>query len=197
MKYIKVLFVVIMLTVLPASVFAQIKRHKIPLIDVDYAVTAAQNKAQIPAWKKSLQLIREQYSHVRRSYHTLDGFPFSTQATSLSLQDERTYMTRLLQVQKWVNQNNTLRGFTFTAPVPYDLAHLNEERLEALRFFLSDQVSVKPGNTERVRPFTLAVRLGASNSALEIWIDEPTQKIFLMSDNFYSTAAAKYSLHLK
>ena len=196
MKPIKVLFVV-MLTVLPASVFAQSRFYKIPLLEVDHAVTAAQNKAQIPAWKKSLQLIREQYSHVRRSYHTLDGFPFSTQATSLSLQDERTYMTRLLQVQKWVNQNDTLKDFTFTAPVPYDLARLNEERLEALRFFLSDQLSARPNSTERIRPFTLAVRLGTSNSALEIWIDEPTKKIYLMSDNFYSTAATKYGLHLK
>lgn len=196
MKQIKVLFVVIMLTVLPASVFAQSKHRRIPLIEVDRAVTTAQNKANNLTWKNSLQTIRDQFRHLRHSY-VADPLPLSTYSTSLSFQDERTYMTRLLQVQKWISKNDMLTGFTFAAPVPYDLAHLNEERLEALHLFLLDKPSARPNGTERIRPFTLAVRLGTSNSALEIWIDEPTKKIYLMSDNFYSSSATKYGLHLK
>ncbi len=159
----------------------------------------AENPRPVLEWVKSLRLIQMQFRPVRLSYIP-DDFPVSYD-NYLSYKDEEIYLRRVLQIQKEVTANPELKAFSFVAPKAADLAKLTAERLTLLENFL--KAPIEQGtpsdvvHTKRVRPFTLAVQLGKNKiPSLEIWIDVPTKKIYLMSDNFYSTAESKYSLHL-
>lgn len=151
-----------------------------------------------PAWVRSLHLIQTQFRHVHLSYIP-DDFPVSYDAV-LSYKEEQLYLSRVLQLQKAVSTNPELKSFSFMAPKATDLAKLSQERLGILESFLKAPIkesSSRVTRIKRTRPFTLAIQLGKGQTTLlEIWIDVPTKKIYLMSDNFYSTAESKYSLHL-
>ena len=165
----------------------------------EQTMSARQTKPVRP-WVKHLHIIQTQFRPVRLSYIP-DDFPVSHE-NYLTRQEEQLYLRRILQIQKEVTANPELKAFSFVAPKAADLAKLSQERMDALVTFLKAPVTQEntPSNvthTKRVRPFTLAVQVGKGNTTLlEIWIDVPTKKIYLMSDNFYPTAAAKYQLHL-
>lgn len=199
----KKLLITLMLIQLSAPLFAERiylpqRVHKLELLDVDDAVSAAQQNTakQANEWKIKLNTIRKQFQLVKRSF-TPNTLP-AVHHVSLSPREETTYMQRVFQLQTLLNQNPDLKGLSFTAPEPYDLAHLTSEKMEMLSGFLKNKPTARPTFCEQVRPFTLAVRLGnKATNALEIWIDVPTKKVYLMSDNFYTTANGKYSLHLR
>ena len=182
--------------VLPVLAYGQHKLAKLPLLEIDYAVETAQHNTVVNSWKKKLQHIQEMFARVPSKSQLQFSTP-AILASSLNYKEEQTYLQRMLVLQKQVNQNTALKGFTFVAPVPEDLARFSAANYTALQDFLKDSPSVSV-LAEQERPFTLTVHVRAITSgALELWIDEPTKKIYLMSDNFYSTSAGKYSLHLR
>ena len=169
------------------------KRYeKLPLLEVDRAV---ERHVKNDAWKRILKRVQTQFQQVHRGY-TPNPLPQDFIGV-LSYREQQTYMQRLLGLQSLVKRNAYLQEFTFVAPVPADLARLREENLEVLQIFLQDGQGISVSSVEQVRPFTLAVRMRRGSAGAEIWIDVPTKKIYLMSDNLYTTAAGKYGLHLR
>lgn len=170
---------------------------KVARVVAEQAVSTG--KRPVLPWVSSLRLIQMQFRPVHFSYIP-DDFPVSYES-SLNYKEEQLYLRRMLQLQKAVSNNPELKNFSFLAPKAADLAKLSDERFALLENFfnasLEDQATSNVTHLQRVRPFTLAVQLGKGQTTLlEIWIDVPTKKIYLMSDNFYSTAATKYELHL-
>lgn len=171
------------------------RRTRIALMEND--ITRAVTHAQAPTWQAQLRLIQTQFKRVPFKAETQQPLP-STLMTVLSYRDEQTYLRRTLQVQKSMQANPALKGYTFAAPVPADLVRLSQANYAALHAFLKNLRGAAVIKTQRVRPFTLAVQIkGTPHGRLELWLDEPTKKVYLMSDNFYLTSAEKYGLHLK
>ena len=194
MKQILLSIFVLLLAVMSVSANPLGQRHKPELLEpyVERAV-AAQSTKPIK-WQQQLKNTQQAFYHVRYSYRE-NVLPPTVQSY-LGYQEERTYLQRLLQIQAWVNHNPVLKDYTFAAPVPADLARLIPEKIEALRDFLQNSQMAIVAKTDRIRPFTLALSLGQHTSALEIWIDVPSKKVYLMSDNFY-TSIGKYGIHLR
>lgn len=168
---------------------------KIPLIEE--SVTHAVARAQALAWQEQLRLIQKQFKAVALKAEIQQPLP-STLVKTLSYRDEQTYLRRTLQVQKSLQANQVLKGYAFVAPVPADLVQLSPDNYATLHAFLKNLHAAQVVKTERVRPFTLAVQIkGIPHGRIELWLDEPTKKVYLMSDNFYLTADGKYGLHLK
>ncbi len=191
----KVFSSLLLLTLGVSAGLAQHTRYaKIPLLDDTVERTVAQ--ATVQPWQTQLKRLQTQFTRLASRKDWQLQVPVYAY-TSLSYQDKQTYLQRMLQVQQQVKRQDALSGFTFVAPVPADLAHLSPAIYETLLYFLQAKHTVRV-NTYYARPFTLAAQLhGAENSALEVWLDVPGKKIYLMTDNFYSTAQAKYALHLK
>lgn len=192
----KKLFIVLVLLLLSGPVWAR-RFEKLGLLDVDRAVAKQVTQQQMPAWQQKLKQIQTVFVRIHPRPDVQSTFPFRF-LSGLNYQEETNYLKRLWQVQKQVNQNPVLAGFTFVAPVPADLANFSADNYALLLSFLKNNPLAKVTRSEPVYPFTLALNLhGQSYSALELWIDVPTKKIYLMSDNFYTTAASKYALQLK
>ena len=113
--------------------------------------------------------------------------------------DNKVYKQRLLELQEKLNRHPDLHGYRFSAPLPADLANLSHDNYEVLENFLANTQLARVTQFEWVYPFTLSLRVrGISGGSAELWVDQPTQRIYLMSDNLFSTAAAgKYGLYLK
>ena len=175
---------------------AQTYRSKLPLLENEvHRAVAAQTKT--PVWHEQLARLQEQFKRANVKYETQIRLPATTHSV-LSYDQEQTYLRRLFQVQKSVRQNSALRGYAFVAPVAADLANLSLDNYAALHAFLKNLQTAKVQRTERAHPFTLAVQIkGIPQGCLELWIDVPTKKVYLMSDNLYTTAQGKYGLHLK
>lgn len=166
--------------------------NQMPLLEVDRTVGSY---VQADAWKQILKKTQTQFQQVRHNYV---ASPLPQDCIHvLSYREQQTYLKRLMALQGLVNRNVSLHGFTFVAPVPTDLAHLRKDNLEVLRTFLQDGKGISVSPVEQVRPFTLAVRMRRGRAAVEIWMDVPAKKIYLMSDNLYTTAVGKYGLHLR
>lgn len=171
--------------------------NKLPLMENELERQVARQTTPDLAWKQQLKNLQALQAKVHLHPDRQGDLPAFFQ-TPLSYQEEQLYLKRLLQVQKSVNAHASLQGFTFVAPVAADLAHLTADNYAALHAFLKDLKIVQVRRTECARPFTLALRItGQNHSALEVWVDVPSKKMYLMSDNFYTTATGKYSLHLK
>ena len=149
------------------------------------------------AWHREFKHLQKQFTQLGDRASHYDPLPVMLYSP-LSHRETTHYLRRMMQLQKSVDSNPVLKGFTFVAPVPPDLAQFSDGNYAALLAFLKDLQVVKIVHMERVRPFTLAVQIhGQDQSALEVWLDVPTRKVYLMSDNFYTTAAGKYDLHLR
>ena len=151
-------------------------------------------RAVPPTWQEKLALIEKQY-HQARSNYPNDPLPLWQDSFVFS-KDTLTYRDRLITLQKDISKNPALRQYRFMAPIAQDLARLHDKKIATLRAFFQNDPNAPIVQTQRIRPFTLSVQLGQGLSAVEIWIDTPTKKVYLMSDNFYSTAKTKYNLHL-
>lgn len=148
-------------------------------------------------WKRQLTRIQIQFKQLSHNTPTRVSFPVKV-LSPLSLHEEQNYLYRLSHVQKLLHANELLRGYRFEAPVAIDLASLSQENYEALLFFLHNHNTTHMIQAQRVRPFTLALRIkGMVDGQVEVWIDEPTKKIYLMSNNIYTTATGKYGLWSK
>ena len=191
-KIIVSLFVFVMAAAPVFASWPQTGRYeKLPLLEVDRAVD---RQVRTDAWKRILKRVQTQFQQLHRSY-TPDPLPQDF-IHVMSYREQQSYIKRLGSLQSLVNRNVFLHGFTFVAPVPTDLAHLRKDNLEVLQTFLQEGQGISISSVEQVRPFTLAVRIRRGSAGVEIWMDVPSKKIYLMSDNFYSTAAGKYGLHL-
>ena len=150
-----------------------------------------------PAWQEQLARLQAQFKKVTWKHERKIPLP-TVAASLLSYRQEQTYLRRIFQVQKSINANKALAGYTFVAPEPMDLANLSLDNYALLHAFLKNLDVAHVVHTECVYPFTLAVQIkGPARGRLELWLDAPTKKVYLMSDNFYTTAAGKYGLHLK
>ena len=143
------------------------------------------------SWKYQLAQIQTKYQEVRPKKETYAALPFET--NRLSSTQERTYLLRLVLLQKLIHANKAIKNYTFVAPDPADLAHLSYYNYVTLQAFLLDLKTAQVTGTQHVRPYTLAVHVkGVPQGQLELWIDVPTKKVYLMSNNLYSTAIGKY-----
>ncbi len=113
------------------------------------------------------------------------------------------YQGRLQQVQQALHKNPVLRTYTFLTPKAQDFVQLNSLRFETLLLFLQAPINraVLPQQTPQAvgtpLPFVLALQLGTTyQEALEIWLDVPHKRIYLMSDNLLTSAQAKYATPL-
>ena len=159
---------------------------------LERAVLQAQYAA---SWANVFVLMQTQFKRVSRSY-VPDRFPRQS-SDVLPYREQQRYMQRLLDIQKLVSKHPLLYRYRFVSPTPADLLNLQPERVETIKHFLQSTINLPnpQANTwQRVRPFTLALHLGGTQSTVEIWIDVPTEKIYLMSNNLYSTAEARYNL---
>lgn len=178
--------------------FAQ--RHaRIPLItDFDCIVERTQARERSSSsWIQHLSTLEKQFVGLKSQYDW-DRLPVQERIT-LGYAQQQKYAQRILELQKQINQNTVLKKYTFVAPQPDDLANLSSNRFATLQTFLKKSMAKDPTLTRvvQVRPFTLALHLGkTAYEALEIWIDVPSHKIYLMSNNFYTTAESRYSPHL-
>lgn len=170
------------------------KFQKIPFLSVDAKVQrqVAQSAQQL-TWQGQLLRLRRSFLRLGRPQITLP--PVYTRSYEVEGPQKQIYFSRLFQVQQSVSRNPALAGFTFVAPVPEDLARLSDANYETLHAFLKNRPLTRV-KTKPVRPFTLSVQIVGTRSALELWMEVPSQKIILMSDNMYSTAQAKYGLHV-
>ena len=157
--------------------------------------SAVAEKQTVTTWQEQLAKIKKAYEQYPDNAQT--GLPVVSNDV-LTRKNERIYRQRIVQLQKSINNNKHLKGFSLVTPVPTDLATLSLNNYAALHAFLKGLHIAKVIHTQRVRPFTLAVRIqGEQQGAVELWIDVPTHNVYLMSDNFYSTAEGKYGLHLR
>ena len=189
--------IISLLLVLSTGVLpVQGKKHKLPLLEdeVTRSISAQQN-AQ--AWQQPLFVMQQQFKRVKTRKNYALNLPRKSLVV-LSYLQEQTYLRRMFQVQKSIRQNTLLNRYTFVAPMPEDLVNLSLDNYALLHAFLKNLKAAQIVRAERVRPFTLSVQMkGMKQGRLELWIDEPTKKIYLMSNNLYSTAAGRYGLHLK
>ena len=186
-------FVVVLCVWLGLPAYAR-KFQKIPFLPIDTKLQQQVSQAvEKHTWQNQLAHLRQNFARLGRPRMALP--PVYTCSYEVEGPQKQIYFSRLFQVQQSVNQNPALAGFTFVAPVPEDLARLSAANYETLHAFLKNRpltrVKAKP-----VRPFTLSVQIVGARSALELWVEVPGRKIILMSDNMYSTAQAKYGLHL-
>ncbi len=166
---------------------------KLPLLDecVERTVT----KQAAPTWQAQLQQIQKLYKQYPNGAKT--GLPLIPNQI-LSYHDERVYLERITQLRGSIRGNNALKGFAFVAPIATDLANLSLDNYATLHAFLKGLRFARVIQTKRVHPYTLALQIkGEGQGRVEVWIDVPTRNVYLMSDNFYTTAAGKYGLHLK
>ena len=170
--------------------------HKLPLLEQEIKRAVHRQASRKVPWQVQLQNLQSVYAKAHRPEYTSYlpvMFP-----SSLSYREEQLYLKRLLHIQYGVNENRALKGFTFVTPVQADLVHFSTDNYGALEGFLKNLPTVRVTRAPCARPFTLALRInGAGGGALEVWIDLPTKKIYLMSDNLYTTASGKYGLYLK
>ena len=195
-----ILAVTFLVSVLTLSTYAGnlSRRTKIPLIEdhLERTVAAAQAAALLP-WQKELKLIQNQWVKLGSKAAAYDPLPVMIH-TPLSHKEEPVYLRRFVQVQQSITTNKVLAGYKFIAPVPVDLARFSLDNYAALHAFLKDLKLAEVTRTKRIRPFTLSVQIkGVPKGALELWIDVPSKKVYLMSNNLYTTAEGKYGLHLK
>lgn len=179
---------------LPAGAQRAYRFAKLPLLDD--SVTRAVVKATAP-WQEQLAAMQKQFEYVKTRADLSNHLPPVTSGV-LSYLQEQTYLSRLFLLQKSMRQNGTFHGYTFVAPSAQDLAQLSYDNYAALSAFLAQTPNARVTRSEYIRPFTLAVQIhGIPQGTVEVWIDVPTKKVYLMSNNFYTTAAGKYGLHLK
>ena len=172
-------------------------RNKIPLLEDTVTRKAAQQTTAELPWHNQLKQVQAQWNKLGRQTPMYDPLPVMVH-TPLSHQDEPAYLRRFVQVQQSIAVNKLLAGYKFVAPVPTDLATLSLDNYAALHAFLKDLKTAQVTQLKRVRPFTLSVQIkGVPQGALELWIDVPSKKVYLMSNNVYTTADGKYGLHLK
>ena len=154
-------------------------------------------RRQQQTWQDQLARMQIRFRQLPRPI--TDREPLSPRfCTVLSPHAQQTYFKRLQHVQKQMQYHPALHRYTFEAANPADLANLSVDHYYALVAFASNQTTVRVTRTEWVRPFTLALHLeGLSHARLELWIDEPTKKIYLMSNNFYTSVSGKYADRLK
>ena len=150
---------------------------------------------QRPSWREKIKQMQTQFQKV--------GAPTvqSCMPTVLNKKDwnnyhEKTYKERLFRLQAQINQHKDLKGYRFAAPLPADLAKLSYDNYEALEAFCEDTQLAEVTQFEFVYPFTISLHIrGISGGAVEVWVDEPTKTVYLMSDNLETSAAAKYGLY--
>lgn len=191
----KILITLLLLAALTPLYASGHDRHKkLPLMDEELERTVTR-QAAAPSWQEQLKQMQQLYNKSPKNVPS--GAPLVCNEI-LGPHTQAVYLRRLQQLRGSIRGNKHLQGFSFVAPVPSDLAVLSLDNYELLHAFLKGLRFAKVTSVERVRPFTLALRMsGQERGALEVWIDLPTKKVYLMSDNFYSTAAGKYGLHLK
>ena len=142
---------------------------------------------------------QEQLRHLQTQFAQVGNKSFATDApavfkTNLNPSQNKRYTQRLFELQEKINSNPDLKGYRFAAPLPEDLANLSGDNYEALYAFVQGFPTARVMRTQWVHPFTLALRIqGLQTGAVELWIDEPTQSIYLMSDNLFTTASGKYA----
>ena len=119
----------------------------------------------------------------------------------LSYTQQHVYMQRLMRVQAWLHKNKLLATYRFVAPTPTDLVNLAQTRLDTLELFLTSttaETASSPTHFQWVHPFVLSLKLGhTTQEALEIWIDIPTQSVYLMSNNLFTSAVAQENAFLR
>ncbi len=165
----------------------------LPLLE-DYVTRAVVQQQTEPAWKTQLKQMQQLYKQYRGNAYS--GLPVIHNEV-LGPHQEEVYLQRMTQLKQSIKGNKALKGFSFVAPVPTDLAALSLDNYAALHAFLKDITKAyQVSHIKRVHPMTLALQLkGVPQGAIEIWIDIPTHNVYLMSDNFYTTADGKYGLH--
>lgn len=193
----KTLISLLLLLSVSVAAPAQGIHKKLPLLEDELHRQVTRAQAATPAWQAQLAAMQKQFTYVKTRTDVSGHLPAKTPSV-LSYRQEQTYLRRISQVQKSVNANKALAGYTFVAPVPTDLVNLSLDNYALLHAFLKGFDVAQVVRTERVHPFTLAVQMkGPARGSLELWLDVPTKKVYLMSDNLYTTAAGKYGLHLK
>ena len=169
-----------------------------PLMEeqLERTVATAQASALLP-WQKELKQIEDQWRRLGSNASAYDPLPVMVH-TPLSHKEEPVYLRRFMQVQQSISANKVLAGYKFIAPVPVDLARFSLDNYAALHAFLKDLKLAEVTRMKRIRPFTLSVQIkGVPQGELELWVDVPGKKVYLMSNNLYTTAEGKYGLHLK
>ena len=106
------------------------------------------------------------------------------------------YLQRIVLLTRAIATNKYLKQYIFKAPITDDFVDLSEGRLQVIIGFLKGQV--KPQHVAFVQPFVLSVSLGNTlDTKSELWIDVTNHKVYLMSNNFFTSAQTRYDLHLK
>ena len=142
-------------------------------------------------WQQQLTHIQAQFAHSAKTAPS--ALTYVLMDKEINPFNNQTYQTRLAALQQNMHMHPALKSYQFATPVPADLANLSYDNYEALAAFLANAPTAQVTKTERVYPFTLSLHIkGVCAGEVELWIDEPTKKVYLMSDNFYTTAAGKY-----
>ncbi len=162
--------------------------------DVERAVLA-RTKNATPAWQQQLSQLQQSFAKVNKQYDFTSRLP-AVQHETLILPEQHTYLQRMVELQRHMHQHKALSQYAFVAPVPTDLAQFSAGNYALLVDFLRN-VSLVQVSYYIVRPFTLALKINSKHNSLELWIDVPTRRVYLMSNNLYSSASEKYGLHLK
>lgn len=147
-----------------------------------------------PTWQQQLSQLQRNFARISKRYDLKSRMPV-VQRESLVLADEHTYLQRMVELQRYLHQHKALSQFVFVAPEPTDLAKFSVGNYALLVNFLQDAPTVHVSHYV-VQPFTLALKIHADQRHLELWIDVPTRRVYLMSNNLYSSAEGKYGLHL-
>ena len=184
----KKLVVLLMSLLISAPLFASLSA------DVERVVLTRTTRTTT-TWQQQLSLLQKNFTRVSKQYDFTSRFP-AVQQETLSLADQHTYLQRTLELQHYMRQNEALSQFAFVAPTPTDLARFSAGNYSLLVDFLQGRSSVRVSH-QVIQPFTLSVKLSTGPHRLELWIDVPTRRVYLMSNNLYTTADGKYGLHLK
>ncbi len=193
MKRIIVITLLLTPALLASAATPSTSHKKLSLLEVGVTRAVAKQQAT-PAWKAQLKQMQQLFRQYPGSAYS--GLPVVHNEV-LGPHQEELYLKRLMQLKQSIKGNQSLRGFNFVAPVPTDLAALSLDNYAALHAFLRDlPKAYQVSRMKRVHPLTLALQIkGIPQGNIELWIDVPTRNVYLMSDNFYTTADGKYGLH--
>ena len=193
MKRIIVITLLLTPALLASAATPSTSHKKLSLLEVGVTRAVAKQQAT-PAWKAQLKQMQQLFRQYPGSAYS--GLPVVHNEV-LGPHQEELYLKRLMQLKQSIKGNKSLRGFNFVAPVPTDLAALSLDNYAALHAFLRDlSKAYQVSRMKRVHPLTLALQIkGIPQGNIELWIDVPTRNVYLMSDNFYTTADGKYGLH--
>lgn len=163
------------------------------LTDIERAVYQKTASA-VPATMWWAHLKKQEEVAQKMNYKVQLSFP--SQGTELLGNAKAVYFQRMILLTRAMTSNTYLKQYAFKAPIAEDFVDLSEDRLQTIIGFFKGQI--KPQQISFVQPFILSVSLGNTlDTQCELWIDVTNYKVYLMSNNFFTSAQTRYSLHLK